>query len=162
MKRFFLFASAAMLLIIIANGVRAGILSGPVTNPANGHDYYLLTPDTWSASEFDAERLGGTLAVIQNAAEQEWVFSKFGDFRGTNRSLWIGRRRSWPGGPFASVTDAKMVYFNWDAGQPDNAGGSENFIQILTTGKWNDNTDTANPVCGIVEVPGKSAETAPH
>jgi hypothetical protein len=49
-------------------------------------------------------------------------------------------------------------YANWDSGEPNNAGGIENFVQVLNTGRWNDNSDTANPVCGIVEVPGKSNE----
>lgn len=135
---------------------QAGILAGPVTNPDNRHEYFLLVPNAWTASEAEAEQLGGTLAIIRNAAEQEWVFSQFGNFAGTNRSLWLGRWRSWPGAPFASVTDDRVAYYNWDAGQPDNAGGRELFVQMLTTGKWNDNTDTANPVCGVVEVPGKS------
>jgi hypothetical protein len=70
--------------------------------------------------------------------------------------LWIGRWRSWPGAPFAAVTDQKVAFYNWDAGQPDNAGGREFFVQVLPSGKWNDNTDGANPVCGVVEVPGQS------
>lgn len=160
MKKFFTLGITAMLLFAAVVQVHAGIIAGPITNPANGHDYYLLTPNSWTASEVEAEQLGGTLAIIQNAAEQEWVFSKLGSFGGTNRTLWIGRHKNWPGGSFASVTDAKVDYFNWDAGEPSNTGGSENFVQVLTNGKWNDNTDGANPVCGVVEVPGKSDETA--
>ena len=140
----------------VTQRTQASILAGPITNPANGHEYFLLTPDTWSASEAEAEQLGGTLAIIKNAAEQEWVFSQFGNYADTNRSLWLGRARSWQNAPFASVTDDKVAYYNWDTGQPDNAGGREFYVQMLTTGKWNDNIDTANPVCGVVEVPGKS------
>jgi len=149
-----------MVLVIAGTNSRAGILAGPIANPNNGHDYYLLTPDTWSAAEAEAEQLGGTLAVIANAAEQEWVFAKFGDYGGTNRSLWLGFCRDAPGGPFRAVTDVRMNYFNWSVGEPSNTGGNENFIQMLDTGKWNDNTDTANPVCGLVEVPGKTDEKA--
>ncbi len=148
----------AMLLLLAAFPMYAGIIAGPITNPGNGHDYYLLTPNTWNASEAEAETLGGTLAVVRNDAEQEWLFSQFGNYGGTNRSLWIGLRRSWPGGPFMPVTDARVNYFNWDSNQPDNVGGAEYYVQVLTNGKWNDNTDTANPVCGVVEVPGKSNE----
>ena len=43
-------------------------------------------------------------------------------------------------------------------GAPARTGGSENFCLIRATGKWNDDTDTANPVSGVVEVPGKSQE----
>ena len=71
---------AVLLLTALTPRAGADILAGPITNPNNGHDYYLLTPNTWSASEAEAETLGGTLAVIQNDAEQEWVFSKFGSY----------------------------------------------------------------------------------
>jgi hypothetical protein len=151
---------AAMLFFIAAVNSHAGIIAGPITNPANWHEYYLLTPDSWSASETEAETLGGTLAVIQNDAEQEWVFSKFGDYNGTNRSLWIGLHRNSPGGPFVAVTDVKINYFNWNDGEPNNADGNENYVQVYTSGKWNDNSDGANPVCGVAEVPGKSNEKA--
>jgi len=149
---------AAAVLVVAAVNSHAEIIAGPITNPANGHDYFLLTPDTWSASEAAAEQLGGTLAVIENQAEQDWAFAKFGNFGGTNRSLWLGLRRDFPGGPFRAVTDVRMNYFNWSVGEPSNSGGNENYVQMLDTGKWNDNQDTANPVCGLVEVPGKADE----
>jgi len=160
------FGSAILLLAAVQT--RAGIIAGPITNPANGHDYYLLTPDTWTASEAEAEQLGGTLAIIRNAANQEWVFSKFGAYGGTNRNLWIGLHRQWQGGPLAWVTDEKFVYANWSSGNPDNAGGVENCVHMynpkdVQAGKWNDFSDTgmmSDPLCGVVEVPGKSNEKA--
>jgi hypothetical protein len=160
MNKFFALGTAVMFLFGVAIPVHAGILHGPVTNPNNRHDYFLLAPSTWLAAEAEAEQLGGTLAVVKNAAEQEWLFSQFGNYAGTNRSLWLGLHRSWPGGPFVSVTDEKVDYFNWNAGEPNNVGGNENYVQVYTSGKWNDNIDTANPVCGVVEVPGKSNEPA--
>lgn len=43
---------------------QAGIVQGPVTNPANGHTYYLLSQNTWSAAEAEVVTLGGQLAKI--------------------------------------------------------------------------------------------------
>ena len=137
-----------------------------ITNPANGHEYFLLTPNSWSASEAEAENLGGTLAIIRNADEQKWVFSTFGDYGGTNRNLWIGLHRQWQGAPLTWVTDEKPTYSNWSSGNPDNAGGSENCVHMynprdVQAGKWNDFSDagtTGDPLCGVVEVPGKSQE----
>src|SRR5579864_8649645 len=120
MKTKIILVVATIVLVLAAANARAEIIAGPITNPANGHDYFLLTPDTWSAAETEAEQLGGTLAVIMNAAEQEWVFSKFGDYGGTNRSLWLGFYRQSPGGPFRAVTDVRMNYFNWAVGEPNN------------------------------------------
>ena len=151
---------AAIILLTINFTARADIIAGPITNPANGHEYFLLTPDTWAASEAEAEQLGGTLAVIKNAADQEWVFSRFSSYGGTNRNLWIGLRRQWQGGPFAWVTDTKLDYVNWENGQPDNAGGVENCVEIWPgdhRGAWNDASESQIRY-GVVEVPGKSNE----
>jgi hypothetical protein len=150
----------------LAVRVQAGIVAGPIINPANGHEYYLLTPNTWLASEMEAERMGGTLAIVKNADAQEWVFSTFASFGGTNRHLWIGLHRTSPGGPFAWMTETKLDYVNWGGGQPDNAGGVENAVHMFATGsscpgKWNDVPETWKsadnvPLAGVVEVSGKS------
>jgi hypothetical protein len=156
---------SASILLLAAVQTHAGIIAGPIINPANGHEYYFLTPNTWTASEAEAENLGGTLVVINHAAEEEWVVSKFGAYGGTNRNLWIGLRRQWQGGPFAWVTDEKLDYVNWHPGQPDNGGGTENCVHIWTRlsdhpNSWNDLADNwssgDDTPCGVVEVPGKS------
>ena len=49
-----------------------------MTNSANGHVYFLLTENTWQNSELEAVRFGGHLVTINDAAEQDWVFSTFG------------------------------------------------------------------------------------
>jgi len=168
MKTTFALCSAAIISFAISFHAGAGIIAGPIANPANGHDYYLLTPNNWTASEAEAENLGGTLAIIRNAEEQKWVFSTFSAYGDTNRNLWIGLHRQWPSGPLVWVTDDKVDYANWSAGNPDNAGGVENCVLMynpkdLQPGKWNDFSDTgtmSDPICGVVEVPGKSNEKA--
>jgi len=92
----------------------------------------------------------------------------FGSYSGTNRDLWVGLHRKWQGGPLVWVTGEKVDYSNWSAWNPDNAGGIENCVQIyqpgdVQPGKWNDFPDSStrsNPLCGVVEVPGKSNENS--
>jgi hypothetical protein len=143
----------------VAIHLPAEILAGPITDPANGHDYYLLTQDTWAQCEAEAEKLGGTLAIIKNSAEQDWTFSTFGNYGGTIRTYWIGYRRQWQGGPFAWTTDEKADYVNWHSGEPNNAGGNENCVEVWgdNHGYWNDTVEIL-PRYGLVEVPGKSQE----
>ena len=163
MKTTIAFISAAIVLFVNIFQVSAGILFGPITNASNGHDYYLLTPNTWSASEKEAENLGGTLATIRNVEEQKWLYSNFGDYDGTNRDLWIGLHRNWPQGPFAWVTGEKMDYNNWAPGEPNNAGGMEMCVEMWPDDKsncvWNDAPDS-NSRYGIVEVQGNSKEAS--
>src|ERR1700744_3420473 len=165
---------AAPLLAWATASAQAGVITGPVANPGNGHSYYLLAASSWSAAEAEAEKLGGTLAVIKNNSEQQWVFSQFGSYGGTNRNLWIGLHRQWNGGPFTWVTDERNGYLNWCDGEPDNRNGMENCVHMLSPdkpystaipGKWNDLPDAGiladgTVPFGVVEVPGKSTEPA--
>jgi hypothetical protein len=137
---------------------KADIMAGPYINPANGHEYYLLTPNTWRASEAEAEQLGGTLAVIRNEAEQEWVFSRFGTVGGSQRSLWIGFHRKSRGGEFIAVDGSPVDYTDWYPGEPNNTGGSENYVEMrwdtAAPGTWND-LNSSFSLSGVVEVSGK-------
>jgi hypothetical protein len=71
----------------LAAAARAGTILGPTVNPANGHTYYLLISQSWTASEAESVSLGGHLATINDASEDTWVFNTFA---APNRMLWIG------------------------------------------------------------------------
>jgi hypothetical protein len=163
MKMNLVYSSVTVFLLAAVISAGAEIIAGPVTNPANGHDYYLLAPQSWPAAEAEAENLGGTLAIIKNEAEHKWVFAQFGHDGDQERSLWLGLHRQWPGGPFVWMDGTKVDYANWDAGQPDNCGGNENCVNMRTDnhigGLWNDAAE-ATVLCAVVEVPGKSSEKA--
>lgn len=163
------FGSALMLFVTVFN-TQADIIAGPITNPTNGHDYYLLSPNTWTASEAEAESLDGTLAIIKNAKDQKWVFSTFGAYGGTNRDLWIGLHRVGPQRSLEWVTGEKLDYADWAGGQPDDARGVEGYVHMASAnrpwgfkpGGWNDARDDAiidgSLPNGVVELPGKAHE----
>ena len=122
-----------------------------------GHDYYLLSPATWTESEAAAIGLGGHLVTIDDAGENNFVTTQFGG----ERSLWIGLTDSAVEGTFVWVSGAPLVYTNWSSGEPNNCGfgtcSSENFGEIYpdyggdTLGRWNDvGNDYA--LFGVVEV----------
>ena len=144
----------------------APVVAGPLTNLANGHTYYLLAEDSWQNSEARAQVLGGHLVTINDAAEQNWVFSTFGSYGGVNRSLWLGYRRTDPSGPFSWVSGETPGYTNWAVAEPDNVGKTEGYAHMICTGNafnqvpgtWNDLSSpnagfsTYNPLHGVVEV----------
>lgn len=154
-------------LLVTIFHANAGIIAGPITNAANEHIYYLLTPNSWTASEAEAESLDGTLAIIKNSDEQQWVFSTFRSYGGvSDRNLWIGLRRDWTGGPFEWVTGAPLAYTNWAPAEPDNCAGDESFVHIWISpnpGTWNDAADGLNlngsQPNGVVEVPQEKSLT---
>ena len=149
----------AATLLFAAMPSRAGIIAGPINNPGNGHDYYLLTPNSWTAAEAEAEGMGGTLAIVRNDGEQKWIFSTFGKFGGTEHALWIGLHRRKPGGTFFWVDGSPLDFANWSAGEPNNAGGNENCVHMqwdpASPGAWND-LNEGNQANAVVEMRGRT------
>jgi hypothetical protein len=113
--------------LALALGARARGASldlGPVINPANGHTYYLLTPDTWTNSEAFAVTLGGHLATINDGNENDFVFNAFG----TGRDLWIGLTDQQIEHTFTWISGEVSAYTNWRPLQPDDFHWSTPFI----------------------------------
>jgi hypothetical protein len=170
--------------LVLANSSHASVISGPVTNPANGATYYLLAQESWTASEAEAESLGGHLATVNDAAEQTWIMNNFG----SSRNLWIGLydpTQDALGGAhvnnFVWADGEPVAYTNWNPLQPDNSPGApgytgEYYVMMwgnnadialdknrLPRGSWNDIIDSGvytNPSIhvsgsfGVVEIPG--------
>ncbi len=123
------------------------ILAGPITNSANGHWYYLLNFTNWPAAERIAASLGGHLATINDATENQWVFDTFGRFGGIERPLWIGLNDSAQEGTWTWVSGEPVTYLNWSPNEPN--GGSSIFPDEdhvlmwypssgFPNGSWND------------------------
>lgn len=141
--------------------VDVGVLAGPVTNVSNGHVYYLLTENTWTASQAKAVTLGGNLATIRNEAENSWVYANFSEFGGVARGLWIGLNDAASEGNFVWVSGEAVSYRNWDVSEPNNFGGNENYAHLFWPGDprqphWNDAPDMDRPfgipINGVVEI----------
>jgi Lectin C-type domain len=158
MKTIFTVSSTVIVFFVACFPSVASIIAGPIANPNDGCDYYLLSPNSWTASEAEAENLGGTLAIITNSAEQKWVYSKFSSYGGGDRILWLGLHRQYPGGPFAWINGEPTNYANWCPGQPDNGGGGGEDCAVMwspsdpqTAGTWNDERDSERNY-GVAEV----------
>lgn len=159
-------AIISLIVISVALAGHAGILAGPTVNPANGHTYCLLTQNTWSNAQAEAVALGGHLATIRNAEEQQWIFETFGAQGG---ALWIGLTDQEQEGTFKWISGEPVDYTHWEEAQPDNGtGGVEHYAHIWppgnrSPGKWNDYLNADNvfgiPFYGVAEIsaPGPSA-----
>ncbi len=144
------------------------IKAGPYYDPATAHYYYMLGTTDWLTSEQWATELGGHLATVDTANEQNWIFDNFAKFGGHNRNLWIGLTNN-AGANFGwSSGLTNFTYTNWLSGQQDNATGAEQYTGMLgetnaQAGLWVSATDNGiiytngtlwvtNKFYGIVEV----------
>ncbi len=108
------------------------IVQGPVLDPATGHYYYLLAATNWTTSELWAEQLGGHLATIETANEENWVYDTFTAYGTLNRNLWIGHTNNPANGTFGWSSGLTNVpYSNWLSTQPTNCDGSHEYTAIL-------------------------------
>jgi len=134
-----------------------GILAGPILNPTNMHNYYLLETGAWSEAQEKAQSLNGYLATINNAAENTWVLNNVSRFDGDmTRICFIGFNDQLVEGTFQWVNHGATPYINWAAGEPNNSGGIEHFAEMLPDGTWRDNDNTGSAgftTFAIVEVP---------
>ncbi len=109
------------------------IAAGPFLYRATGHYYYLLGSTNWTTSELWATQLGGHLATIETANEENWIYDTFANYGATNRNLWIGLTNN-PYNPtnygwISGLTN--VVYTNWTASGPTNCSGNDIYTAIL-------------------------------
>ena len=109
-----------------------------VHNPATGH-YYTSTGTglSWEMLETLAVETGGHLVTINDAAEEEWLYSTFGSFM-----FWIGLTDYPDEGEYRWTSGESLDYINWCPGEPsDTAGssGSEDGVHAIPWAQcWND------------------------
>ena len=145
-------------------GVHAAIVAGPIVNPANGHQYYLLSPTTWTASEAEAITLGGHLVTINNAAENQFIVDTFILNGHVSDPLWIGFSDQMTEGAFVWASGQAVGYTNWQPFEPNDYEGEDysainwhfGMGESTDHGVWNDTPDGGRgpyaPFHGVVEV----------
>ncbi len=114
------------------------VVAGPITNPANGNQYYLLSLASVGNANNKAIALGGHLATVANAAENEWIRANVANFGGTAREVWLGLGDVAVEGNFQWVNGEPLSYTNWAPGEPNNYF-EEDYVEMYPTiGTWND------------------------
>jgi len=142
----------------------AAVISGPILNPANGHQYFLLSVSSRTAAEAAAITLGGHLVTINDAAENTWVATTFAPLA-LQGALWIGFTDAAVEGSFVWSSGELVTYTNWASGEPNNCCGGypeptgEDYAWLHSSGVWVDAVDFDSTgyfgglrVNGVVEV----------
>ena len=138
---------ALALLALTATHLQAGIHDYK-WNPTTGHVYGRTDYLTWQNAQNQSAAAGGSLATINDAAENAWVLGNFGGGRWIGFSdvavegtwVWAGDPGlgswTWPGETFTGA----MTYQNFATpGEPNNAGSAgEHYAELRGDGRWND------------------------
>jgi len=101
----------------------------------NGSKYYCsnINTLTWHQAQDLAVNLGGHLAIINDAGENEFIRNNIiADY------AWIGYTDEDQEGAFRWINGSSN-YTNWNTGEPNNSNGTEHYTRILKhNGKWTD------------------------
>lgn len=148
--------------LVTALEAGAAVLSGPITNPANGHAYYLLEPASWTDSQAEAVTLGGNLVTINDAAENQFIIDNFiiaPDGGARDFDVWLGYNDIGVEGTFEWVSGETPTYTNKAPAFDffnDGTLGDRDYVLMSRafgeTGQWYPWFDDNPQVRGVVEV----------
>ena len=106
----------------------------------NGHTFKFYDKAlTWKDAKTACEAVGGHLATSTSTEKNAFLTSL------TSKTAWLGATDEVTEGFWKWITGEAWSYTNWISGMPDNAGGTEHYLEInmLGSGLWNDYTGTA-------------------
>ncbi len=110
-------------------------LSGYVYMGRLGDSYYYCSRDDldWHHANLTARRLGGHLAVISSAEENQFLANQL-----VNQTAFIGISDHEEEGVFTAVNNEAVNYTNWEPDQPNNSYGVQHYVALDPYGRWND------------------------
>ena len=123
----------------------------------NGEFVRCSEQKSWSDAQAQCEALGGNLASIRSADENETVEA------GLANTAWIGFNDFAEEDSFEWIDGSPVTYTNWNGGEPNDYGQGEDCTEIIAavgSGVWNDsNCNTQREV--ICRVGGDNTGTTP-
>ncbi|XP_038579765.1 galactose-specific lectin nattectin-like [Micropterus salmoides] len=107
----------------------------------------------WADAERLCTSLGGNLASLQTADEYKFIRKMIHKVTGVDKDAWVGGYDAAKEGVWLWSDGSKYDFKGWAAGEPNNAGGRENCMEINFSERdyVNDaNCDINKPfVCGV-------------
>ncbi|XP_035859894.1 galactose-specific lectin nattectin-like isoform X1 [Sander lucioperca] len=102
-----------------------------------------IGPKSWPDAETFCQTAGGHLASIHSNEEHIFIRNYIKGVSGSYRHSWIGGTDAVQEGTWLWSDGSKMTYKSWNAGEPNNAGGAENCLEMNWGGEnWNDGACT--------------------
>jgi hypothetical protein len=134
--------------IIVEWDLDTSINQWRIEDGGNGHWYKIEYGNyTWQEAFDLATSVGGYLATLTSAEENEWVWEYAANPEGWGAHLGgyqdlEAPDYTEPDGGWRWVTGEEWSFTNWPSNQPDNANGQEHWLHFYssTSSVWNDNS----------------------
>lgn len=113
----------------------------------NGSNYYVSrTTFYYEEAARTASRLGGHIASITSEEENNFIANNI-----NFHSVYIGLTDEDLEGKFVWDSGESLFYENWFYSQPNNHNNNQDFVEMMSTGLWNDIEN--KKLCFVLEVP---------
>jgi hypothetical protein len=125
-----------------------------------GPHRYLVCPVYRPFAEAPAhcQEVGAQLVILDDPLEEKWVRKQL-ELHGIGEA-WIGMDDTAEEGHFVWWDGTEPEYVNWNPGEPNDWGGNEDCVQLITWAQWNDLDCAAAQaiVCEDVCKPGEDQD----
>jgi len=129
----------AVCLALAAATGQAQVIAGPITNPANGHQYFVIRIANYQDYTLAAQNIGGYPVVINNAAENTWIHNNLMPLVPTTFDYaYIGLTDDGIEGDWRWVAGVTDTFTNWNVGEPNNQSNEDYAAMRRMVGNWND------------------------
>ncbi|XP_078132455.1 ladderlectin-like isoform X1 [Sander vitreus] len=91
---------------------------------------YIPTPMTWAKAEKNCESMGGNLASVRNIMEYHKLQRLITTSSHEYKETWIGGTDAQEEKQWFWSDGTPFLYSNWCVGEPNNAWGNQNCLQI--------------------------------
>ncbi|MCY4567574.1 MAG: sigma-70 family RNA polymerase sigma factor [Candidatus Poribacteria bacterium] len=126
------FASASASTNSIAQNI--WVIQPDFSRQTEGHAYKKIKCENWEAARTQAAAEGAYLVAINDAAEQKWLQTVFG-----NQPSWIGLNDTVQEGEWRWDNGEPLTYTNWEFQEPHDANNEdEDWVIMGPSGKWED------------------------
>jgi len=137
-----------LVLILIPQIILSQPLQWPSAAGGNDHYYQAILSDVvgldWEQASDLAVIMGGYLATVTSAAENEWIWNNLD----TPEQHFLGGIRS--GASWIWITDEPWDFTAWAPGEPNNSNGGEPYLEYSLNMDWNDVNNLDLGVQGFV------------
>ena len=109
-----------------------------------GRSYQIYRQElTWQQAEARCLEMGGHLAIVRNAAENQFLAAMMK--AGGLDAAWLGATDAKVEGRWVWVDGTNMSYSNWGPGQPNNKGDGEDHLILLLkfNATWSDQPNSS-------------------
>ena len=114
----------AVVALVLAGAAQAQVPQW-IQCPLNGHFYAVLPATGWAQAEQFAVGLGGHLATVRSAAENDWLIQTFASSVADDTRIWIGLTDASAEGSWTWTSGEPLTFTAWGLFEPDNNGDQD-------------------------------------